>query len=63
MPDEDEPHQEAQRKDLSSNPPKKILIIGIPALIVSVIAVLLGIPWWIVLIILAVFGLMIITNG
>jgi hypothetical protein len=63
MPDEDEPQHEASRKDLSSNPPKKILIIGIPALIVSVIAVLLGIPWWIVLFILTIFGLVIIADS
>jgi hypothetical protein len=53
----------AERKDLSSYPPKKWLVIGLPAVVVAVLAVLLGIPWWVVLIVLVVFGLAIVTNG
>jgi hypothetical protein len=53
----------AERRDLSSYPPKKWLVVGVPALIVAVLAVVLGIPWWIVLIVLVVFFLAIITNG
>jgi hypothetical protein len=70
MPDErDEVDREraerhaAEREDLSSYPPRKIVILGLPAIVVAIIAVLLGIPWWIVLIVLAIFGLMIITNS
>lgn len=60
---EDDLPGEAERKDLSSYPPKKWLVIGLPAAVVAVLAVVLGIPWWIVLIVLVVFGLAIITNG
>ena len=58
-----EPSGEAQRKDLSSYPPKKWLAVGIPAVIVAVLAVVLGIPWWIVAIVLGIFLVAIITNG
>lgn len=62
MSDADDPGQ-AERKDLSSYPPKKWLVVGLPAAVVAVLAIVLGVPWWIVLIVLAVFGLAIITNS
>jgi hypothetical protein len=62
MTESDDPGH-SERKDLSSYPPKKWLVVGVPAVIVAILAVVLGIPWWIVLIVLAVFFLAIITNG
>lgn len=62
MSESDDP-RDAERRDLSSYPPKKWIAVGIPAIVVSVLAVVLGIPWWIVGIVLVLFLIAIITNG
>ncbi|MDZ7733870.1 MAG: hypothetical protein U5R31_13130 [Acidimicrobiia bacterium] len=56
-PTESSPYDdEGERRDLSSGAPPKVIAIGAPALIAGVIAVALGIPWWIVLIVLGVLA-------
>lgn len=62
MSDTEDPGK-AERRDLSSYPPKKWIAVGVPAVIVAVLAVVLGIPWWIVGIVLVLFFVAIITNG
>ena len=53
QPSEEE--EAAQRSELQAGKTNKLLVLGLPALVVGVLAVILGMPWWIVAIVLVVY--------
>lgn len=64
--DQDETHDDLRRpfgpEDPSAYRRKILLGIGIPSLLAGIVAIALGIPWWIVLIFLAVVALGTVLN-
>ena len=64
MSDDDGPNQGFESdRDPSDRRVRNLVFLGIPTLAAAVVVLLLGLPWWILVIFLALFGLMVIANS